>query len=68
MLRALAEGVWEKVTSPPDNWRRQEGRPEDGWLVLDYGSIIVHLLTHDLRRYYRLEDLWSDGRIILRLK
>ncbi len=68
MLRALAENVWEKAASLPTNWRRQEGRPEDGWLVLDYGSIIVHLLTHDLRRYYRLEDLWSEGRVILRLQ
>lgn len=68
MLRALAESVWEKAASLPTDWRRQEGRPEDGWMVLDYGSIIVHLLTQDLRRYYHLEEVWSEGRVILRLQ
>lgn len=67
-LRALAEGIEEKIDSQTVNWRRQEGRPEDGWLVLDYGSILVHLMTSDLRRYYRLEELWGEGRVVLRLK
>lgn len=68
MLRALAEGVEEKIIGQEINWHRQEGRPENGWLVLDYGSVIVHLMTNDLRRYYRLEELWGDGRVVLRLK
>ena len=68
MLRALAEGVEEKMAGQPSDWHRHEGRPEDGWMVLDYGSVIVHLLTNDLRRYYRLEELWGDGRVVLRLK
>ncbi len=68
MLRALAEGVEEKVAKQATDWHRQEGRPEDGWLALDYGSLIVHLMTSDLRQYYRLEELWGNGRVLLRLK
>lgn len=56
------------MAGQPTDWHRHEGRPEDGWMVLDYGSVIVHLLTNDLRRYYRLEELWGDGRVVLRLK
>lgn len=68
MLRALAEGIEEQIARQAINWRRRDGRPEDGWLALDYGSIIVHLMTSDLRQHYRLEELWGNGRVILRLK
>ncbi|MFH1908388.1 MAG: RsfS/YbeB/iojap family protein [Chloroflexota bacterium] len=39
--------------------------PQDGWLVVDYGSIVVHLFAPDLRKYYRLEDLWHEGKVLL---
>lgn len=68
MLRALAEGVLDKTAERGVDQGRQEGRSEDGWVVLDYGNIVVHLLMDDLRRYYRLEELWGDGKVVLRLK
>lgn len=38
-----------------------------GWIILDYGDIIIHLFTEELREFYNLERLWGDGeRIPLR--
>ncbi|MGH7163403.1 MAG: ribosome silencing factor [Planctomycetota bacterium] len=39
-----------------------EGVQGSTWVVLDYGSIVVHLLTREARAYYDLENLWADAR------
>ena len=39
-----------------------DGRGSSGWVVLDYGDLIVHLMTADQREYYGLEYLWSDAK------
>jgi len=44
-----------------------EGEKESGWILLDYGDIILHLFSAEMREYYRLEDLWEEGKVILRL-
>jgi ribosome-associated protein len=68
MLRALSESVGERVNKTHDLSARFEGVSEDGWLLLDYGDIIVHLFSPDKRNYYRLEDLWSEGKVLVRLQ
>ncbi len=44
-----------------------EGAPESGWVLLDYGSIVVHLFSPAQRQRYRLEDLWEQARTIVRM-
>lgn len=34
------------------------------WIVIDYGSIMVHVFQPEVREFYRLEELWSDGQTI----
>jgi ribosome-associated protein len=41
--------------------RRREGTKETGWLVIDYGDVVVHAFTDEQRAYYDLERLWSDA-------
>lgn len=38
-----------------------------GWSILDYGDVIVHLLTAEMRRYYRLEELWSKAHMVVKM-
>ncbi|HEX6270603.1 MAG TPA: RsfS/YbeB/iojap family protein [Anaerolineales bacterium] len=45
-----------------------EGQAQEGWLVLDYGDVVVHLFSPDQRDYYDLEELWSDGKVLLRVQ
>jgi len=44
-----------------------EGEPATGWVLMDYGGVVVHLFAPDVRAYYDLEGLWRDGRIVVRL-
>ncbi|MEP3830319.1 ribosome silencing factor [Rhodopirellula bahusiensis] len=38
-----------------------EGYQESSWIVLDYGSVVVHLFDEETREYYDLESLWADA-------
>jgi ribosome-associated protein len=39
-----------------------EGYTEGGWVLIDFGDVVVHLFDDKSREYYGLEDLWSDAR------
>ena len=68
MLDALAKGVLESTKQAHKRKGRVEGQAHEGWLVLDYGDVVVHLFSPDQRKYYDLEELWSDGKVLLRVQ
>lgn len=41
-----------------------EGREERTWILMDYGSVLVHVFTPEQREYYRLEKLWGDAPLL----
>jgi len=68
MLNALADAVNDKTRKKYERKGRIEGTPDGGWLVMDYGSVVVHLFAPEARAYYRLEELWGEGKVLLRLQ
>lgn len=68
MLQALADDTLEQMRKRHDLRGRVEGEARDGWMLIDYGAIVVHLFSPDRRNYYRLEELWSKGKVLLRLQ
>jgi len=68
-LTALVDGITEaarkshRLKSP-----RIEGHAEGGWLLIDFGSVIVHAFSEAQRRRYKLEELWHAGKVILRIQ
>jgi ribosome-associated protein len=38
-----------------------DGKPESGWVVLDYGDYIIHLMSEEERNYYTLEEMWNGA-------
>jgi ribosome-associated protein len=45
-----------------------EGTLESGWLLLDYGDVIVHVFAAPEREHYRLDEMWRDARPVLRIQ
>jgi ribosome-associated protein len=68
MLKALADDLIEQLHKKLQVHARVEGVAEGGWVLVDFGNVIVHLFSPDRRDYYRLEDLWAKGKILLRLQ
>jgi ribosome-associated protein len=65
MLDALVEAVLKEVKTEHRINPRVEGSPGDGWVLVDYGDVIVHIFSPNKRNFYRLEELWSQGQVIL---
>lgn len=38
-----------------------------GWVVMDYGDVIIHLFTEEMREFYQLEALWSKAGIVAKV-
>jgi ribosome-associated protein len=47
---------------------RTEGHAAGGWLLMDFGSVIVHAFSAAQRRRYKLEELWQEGKIVVRIQ
>jgi ribosome-associated protein len=68
MLNALADGVLEKVRLEQNKKGRKEGSPETGWIIIDYGDIVVHIFYSDQRKYYKIEEILAKGKVLLRVQ
>ena len=64
-VTAIAESVEEILKEELNlkTWHK-EGYQNSQWVLLDYGYAIVHVFQHETREFYRLEDLWADGKFI----
>ena len=66
-----AQAIYEEIRSRLQqmDWRllHGEGASSSGWILMDYGSIIVHIFLASTRRYYNLEQLWNDAKTIVRI-
>jgi ribosome-associated protein len=46
----------------------REGAVDSGWLLLDYGDVIVHIFSPEEREYYDLDGLWSQAKPVVRIQ
>lgn len=59
--RALADEVEVKLKEMGRAPNRIQGTANCGWIILDYGDIVVHVFSREQRDFYNLERLWADG-------
>ena len=59
-VKALCDEVEDKLAEQGVLVKAIEGKNNSGWILMDYGDIIVNLLTVDLRERYNIEKVWAD--------
>jgi ribosome-associated protein len=63
-VRAISKAVIDAAEEIKMETLHIEGEKEGDWIVIDFGDVIVHLFTPDLREKYALETLWSNSTIV----
>ena len=63
-IRAISSLISEKMSETKLKPLHVEGLASGDWVVLDYGDVVIHLFTPDLREKYALEKLWHDSKIV----
>ena len=66
--KAILNGVKEEIRETCDaKLLRVEGKPDSGWVLMDYGDVVVHLFAPEARAYYDLEGFWDEARVVVRM-
>ena len=67
-LDAIAEGVIQGLRAEKVRPIGREGTAASHWVLVDFGSVVVHIFTPPERDYYSLEKHWSEARTVLRVQ
>jgi ribosome-associated protein len=67
-IQAIIESIEEAVSGDGVKPMGREGEPDSGWVLLDYGDVIVHIFAPEERAYYDLESLWHAATPVVRIQ
>ncbi|HNY02874.1 MAG TPA: ribosome silencing factor [Bacteroidales bacterium] len=64
-VEAIARHVWQEVKKKTGlNPSHMEGEENAEWILIDYFDVVVHIFQEERRRFYNLEQLWADARLL----
>jgi ribosome-associated protein len=64
--KALAASVRDKVRNAGFGKPRIEGEDNGEWIIVDCGSVVVHIMQPQIRQYYNLEEIWGEKPVRLK--
>lgn len=63
-IKSIADEVEHVLTEAGEPPRKREGERSSGWVLIDFGCVIVHVFMEEARQFYDLERLWADAEKI----
>ena len=63
-LNAIGDNIAERFKKLGYKNPLEDGHRQGNWVVLDYGDVVVHIMSAEARSFYRLEKLWGDAKMI----
>ena len=63
-LKTLSDEVEKILKDNGEVPLRREGHRSGGWILIDFGCVVIHLFLQEMREFYTLERLWSDAESI----
>ncbi len=67
-VEAICDEVLSVLKKEGIRLRRREGASGSGWLLMDFGDVIIHIFATKEREYYQLEKLWSKATPLIRIQ
>jgi ribosome-associated protein len=67
-MEAIWEGIVHELKQNAVLSHHSEGSPVSGWMLADFGSVIVHIFAPAERAYYQLDQLWSEAVPVVRIQ
>jgi ribosome-associated protein len=67
-FQAILDEVETEAKSAGARVLHVEGERDSGWVLLDYGSVVLHVFDPELRAYYDLEGLWKKAKLVVRIQ
>jgi ribosome-associated protein len=67
-FRAILDEIEERARAAGSRRLHVEGSADSGWVLVDFGSVVVHIFDPELRDYYDLEGLWKQARLVVRVQ
>ena len=66
-MRALVEDLEHALEEKGGVRHHREGTPESGWMLLDYGDVVIHVFGSEERQFYDLESAWAEATEMVRI-
>lgn len=63
-IQTIVEAIEQALKTQGVRLHHSEGVPESGWLLLDYGDVVIHVFLDETRSFYALERLWGDAPLV----
>ena len=67
-LDGITEGIKKSIRDQGMRPLSVEGKSDSGWMVLDFGAVVVHVFSDELRAFYALEELWRDAPVVVQVQ
>ena len=63
-IKALSDALEEELEKVSVHFIGKEGFNSANWILMDYGSVVIHIFSEEMRSFYSLDRLWSDAEKI----
>ena len=67
-LEALADNLGQELKRAGAALHHREGTADSGWVLLDFGDVVLHVFGLEARDFYRMDELWSSARTVVRIQ
>ena len=63
-IQSIADNIEESLLAEKVHPKSLEGYQGANWILMDYGDVIIHIFNQEVRLFYDLERIWTDGQLI----
>ena len=63
-VQAMVDNVDEVLGRAGYECKQMEGYGTGGWILMDYGDVVIHIFDEENRLFYDLERIWRDGKVV----